>query len=130
MLFLKILSMLWPFIKEVALGDKTVMETFRTNKMKFVGIAIIVASLGLNYFAVSKIITISRDHIALMKKYKAMESSKKSPLTAEVEVKQQVPTPTPVVPEQPNASVSHDFARHARLKSHLDAIRAREEKDE
>lgn len=130
MLFLKILSMLWPFIKEAVLGDKTVMETFRTNKMKFVGVFIIIASLGLNYFVVSKIIFISREHIALLKKYKAMESSKKSPITNDIEVKEESPIPVAAKPPAVAPVPSLDAARHARLQAHMAAIRNREAKEE
>jgi hypothetical protein len=131
MLFMKIMSLLWPFIKEVVLGEKTVLETFKTNKKKLFGIALIIASIGLNYFAVSKVIVVSREYITLMKKYKALESSKQSPITNGLEVRQEIPSaPTAPMPDVKKPELTAEDQRHARLRARLNAIKEREEKNE
>lgn len=63
----KVLAWLWPFIKEMVLGDKTFKEALDDNKKKVLLIILIFVSLGLNLFLVPRVVVISSNFLALEK---------------------------------------------------------------
>lgn len=89
----KLISFLFPFIKEMVLGEKTVRDALKTNKMKVVVLVIIMLSFILNVYFLPKLIRISADYVRLERKYKALEGGEKKV--------SDVPTPKPA--EQPPA---------------------------
>lgn len=60
---------LWPFLKELVLGDKTVREAIRTNKMRVFVLLLIVCSFLVNFNAVPRLWEISASYVKLEKKY-------------------------------------------------------------
>jgi hypothetical protein len=61
----KFLSFLFPFIKEMVLGDKTVKEALKTNKTRVLVLVLILASFAMNFWLVPKIIRISAYAVSL-----------------------------------------------------------------
>lgn len=144
----KILTTIWPFIREMFFGNKTMAEIIKDNKFRVLMLAIITASMTLNYFLTSRTVAISRDYLVLKAEYEALKSSKKTPVTHSQEVKQPVP-PSPsiiVAPPLPTTMVSpptshaakhaspkrrdDSAARYQKLQKTLADIKAREENEE
>lgn len=67
----KVLAFIWPFIKEMVLGDKTLKEAIQDNKTKVLFAGIVMLSFALNFFAVTRLVVISKDFVVLQKKYTA-----------------------------------------------------------
>ena len=80
MLVFKILTMLWPFIKEMLFGQKTVAQILKEHK----GLVVVVVITGLllmtNMFLMKRIVAISHDYITLQKKYAQLESAQNHPV--------------------------------------------------
>lgn len=79
MLFVKTIRFLWPFLKEMFLGDKTLKEALRSHLGRVLIIALFLISLGLNFVLVPRLLEISyahvalkRDHVQLQKHYNAL----------------------------------------------------------
>jgi len=77
----KILTMLWPFVRELLFGQKTPRQIVREHKIMVVVVAFLAASLVMNVFITQRLVAISHDYIALQKKYKALEGSRQHPVT-------------------------------------------------
>jgi hypothetical protein len=60
---------LWPFIKGVVLGEKSVKEAVKDHKIRVVGIVVIVLAIAMHFFLIPKLIKISADYLELEKKY-------------------------------------------------------------
>ncbi|MDR3392327.1 MAG: hypothetical protein P4L77_11395 [Sulfuriferula sp.] len=69
----KLISMLFPFIKEMVLGEKTVREAFKTNKMRVFMLGLIMFVFFGFAFTLPKLIRISADYVMLEKKYNTLE---------------------------------------------------------
>lgn len=69
---LNFLKFLWPLIKELVLGEKSFKDALRTNKMRASLIILIFVSIITNFFAIPRIVSITRDHLELVKKYEAL----------------------------------------------------------
>jgi hypothetical protein len=98
---LKFITMIFPFIREMILGEKTLLEALKTNKLKVLLLAAIMASFALNVMAIPKLISISdhyvrlRDRAMQMEKINAQLQSDKDSLSAQYRACQKVP-PVPV----------------------------------
>mgnify|MGYP003514152829 CR=1 FL=1 len=73
MWLIKTLSFLWPFIKEMIFGNKTVAESVKANKIKSLFFFVAVLSLVLNLILFQRLIVIGKDHIDFVKEIKAKE---------------------------------------------------------
>lgn len=73
----KLLTFLFPFIKEMILGEKTIKEALKTNKMRVFLIGLILLSFFLNMFTIPKLVRISADYVILDRKYKELEDKYK-----------------------------------------------------
>lgn len=69
-MWLKAVVFIWPFLKELLLGERTLKEAVRSNKVRLITIGVILLSVALNFFLLPRLVTITRDHLELMKKYK------------------------------------------------------------
>jgi hypothetical protein len=69
MVVFKVFILLWPFIKEMVLGDKSLMHALRNNKKKVLFILTIFMSIGLNFIVTYKLVELSKDYLALTNKY-------------------------------------------------------------
>ena len=67
MWIIKLLGFIWPFIKEMVLGDKTVAEAVATNKIKTLLISIGILSLLLNLLLVQRLVVLGKNHIENLK---------------------------------------------------------------
>lgn len=156
MWILKVLAFLWPFIKEMVLGDKTLKEAIKDNKKKVLLALMILASIGLNFFAISRLVVVSKDFVVLQKKHvaatksieeltAAMEKSIKTgepvaaihdasdkpntpdEVAAEVPVKKPKPAPVKVV-KKSRVKDNANTDRYSKMKDHFDKIKEQEEK--
>lgn len=66
---LKVLAFLWPFLKELVLGKKTVKQAIKTNKWKVFLLCLISTSFVVNLLAVPRLLAIANDYVKLNKKY-------------------------------------------------------------
>lgn len=111
----KLITFLFPFIKEMVLGEKTIREALRTNKMRVFLIGLILLSFFLNIVLVPKLVRISADYVILDRKYKELEEKytafqksshpvsapahePEKPPPKKEEKEQPAPDPTPVAP--------------------------------
>lgn len=69
----KLIAFLFPFVKEMILGEKTIREAIRTNKMRVFLIGLILLSFFLNIVFIPKLVKISADYVILDRKYKEMD---------------------------------------------------------
>lgn len=86
MLMWRTITLLWPFLKELFLGKKTLREALKTNKGRVFVIMAIIGSVVMNIWLVPNIIRISADYVELKHKYETLRSD--PPVTA--------PAPDPV----------------------------------
>lgn len=77
MSLVKILMFIWPFIKEMVLGDRSVGEAARENKMKLLLTVVLTASIGLNIFSVHRLWTLSQQYLDLRKEYATLDAKYK-----------------------------------------------------
>jgi hypothetical protein len=151
----KILLFIWPFIKEMVLGKKTMKEAIKDNKRKVAIAFVIVASLGLNMVTLTRLWTLSAQYVDLQKRYTFVDKKMTETTAAfnELRKKQGLPPTTPhdavaqevkpdskPLPEPPKKPRSEKFAQPAavdtqaavrakKLREHFDKIKKREETD-
>lgn len=144
-------TLLWPFVKEMVLNGKTIVEAFKENKRRVFFAFFVMGCFLANMVLVSRIVAISREHVVLQEKYSALfEASKQNPKHSGLEVKQNkeppkiaaiavpsevdVPDNTPVKPKPSKTSGKKsqqhaaDDERFDRLQATFDRIREREQK--
>lgn len=68
MMLLKLFGFVWPYIKELVLGDRSIRHALRYNKFRMTVIGLIFLSIGLNFFAVPKVFTLSARIVDMQKK--------------------------------------------------------------
>ena len=107
MWLIKTLSFLWPFIKEMVFGNKTVAESVKANKIKSLFFFVAVLSLVLNLILFQRLIVIGKDHIDFVKEMKTKEEST-IPITPPV-------IPEKEIPKQPSVTV---LKKETTLKGH------------
>lgn len=94
----KLITFLFPFVKEMLLGEKTIREALKTNKMRVFLIGLILLSFFLNMTVIPRMIRISADYVLLDRKYKDLEEGKSVA----------TPAPKPVQPpKQPEKKPEH-----------------------
>ncbi len=147
MSFFKILPFIWPFVKELMLGNKTLAEAFKDNKKKVLMTLIIMLSFALNIFVIPKLITISGQHILLQREHDKLQASLKdqhntSPIQGGKAIASLEDPPRRVAQEdEPQHPVSSDKTartsksdsaadRAAKMRQHFDDIRRQEEKEQ
>lgn len=144
--FVKILTFLWPFVKELTLGDKTLLEALKTNKKKVFFAAVVMLSFAINIFVVPKLVAISNSHVILQREHDALKAKCDAPKTSPVkggttthevvvvpkhEPEKTVETLPPVSPPK-DAHKSKPVVpsdRINRLRSTFDEIRKQEEQE-
>jgi hypothetical protein len=142
MLIFRIIGFLWPFLKEMILGDKTLKEALKSHKGRVLLIAGIILSVCINFFAIPRLVDISSKYVLLKREYESLqwdmkEMIKPPPADAVGPAKPAVPVapvappleiPQPVKPEiKPTPPPNTD--RYRKTKETFDRIRAREEKE-
>jgi outer membrane biosynthesis protein TonB len=150
---IKVLVFIWPFIKEMVLGDKSVGEAAKDNKMKVLIAFIMIASIGLNMFTINRLWAISQNYLDLRKEYATLaEQSHKPPKVekpapaqptvpvAQNDPKFEDPPPPPPKkgkksskdkkePQPPPTTDSETADRYKKLREDFEKIKKREEKD-
>lgn len=71
------LRLLWPFLKEMLLGDKTLSEAIKTNKMRVLLLFLILGSFAMNLFVVPRVFDISSQYVELEKEHKKLVDATK-----------------------------------------------------
>ena len=71
-LTMKVLRFLWPFIREMVLGEKTLKQAVKTNKGRVFIIGVIFASFVTNFYIIPKVWSISSDYLELKKNYEIL----------------------------------------------------------
>lgn len=66
---IKVLMFLWPFLKEMILGPKSVGQAIQTNKMKVLTLGVVLISFMLNFFMIPRLVAISSDYLTAKKEY-------------------------------------------------------------
>jgi hypothetical protein len=69
MFLVKTLAFIWPFLKEMFLGDKTLKEAIKTNKMRVVIAVGILLSIAFNFVALPRLVTLTYDYVNLKRKH-------------------------------------------------------------
>lgn len=69
---MSVLKLLWPFLKEMLLGDKTVGEALKTNKMRVLLLFLILGSFGMNLLVAPRLYAISSQYIELEREHKQL----------------------------------------------------------
>lgn len=141
MLVLRTITLLWPFLRELFLGRKTLREAMRTHKGRCFAIVVILGSFAYNTWSTQKLISISKGYVELKQKYNAVVTTDKGKLAPPEEVdhlkdeverlrqenqrlKPKAPTaPAPVT--QTTVAVPDD--RYNTILQRLDTIKTREE---
>lgn len=72
-----ILRFLWPFLKEMFLGDKTLTQALRTNKLRLFLLFAIIGSIGMNIWLTPRLFDISTQFIQLKVDHKKLEDDSK-----------------------------------------------------
>lgn len=135
----KILTFLWPFIKELVLGEKTVRQAIRSNRWKLVLTIVICISFVVNLLAVPRLVVMANDYVKLNKKYELQTTvikdlnDKVTKLEIELKSKPTVPKEEPPstvtvhgkrVPKAPKSNV---VDTKDSVKNHFDKIKEKEE---
>lgn len=146
MSFFKLLTYIWPFVKELMLGDKTLVEAFKTNKKKVFMTVIIMLSFAINIFIIPKLLTISGQHVILQREHEKLraqhlEMKDTSPIkggktVAAVEdpplqeaVEEETQVPVSISKPARKGKVSQPDDRVVKMREHFDAIRRQEERE-
>ena len=148
---IKILLFIWPFVKEMVLGDKSLRQAMKDNKRKVAIAFFIIASLALNMVTLTRLWTLSAQYLELEKRQSV--SVKKKPnvptpvsrthdtqgrppkqqdLVELKEPNRPVIVPDPVPPKKPRLVKSSKSRQQAalrakKLKESFDKIKKREE---
>jgi hypothetical protein len=69
MTFIKTILFIWPFLKEMVLGNKSLAEAVKTNKLRVLFMALIVLSIGMNFFTVTRLVGLSLDYVTLKREH-------------------------------------------------------------
>ena len=80
MWIIKLIGFIWPFIKEMVLGDKTVAETVHANKIKTLLLFIGGLSFLLNFIMVQRLVVLGKKHIEQKQQVKKIEKPCPPPL--------------------------------------------------
>lgn len=75
---LKFISMIFPFIRELILGEKTLAQAVKTNKFKVLLIVLIMGSFALNFWITPKVISITDRYVTLRDRYVNLEQENKN----------------------------------------------------
>ena len=67
-MFFKTIEMIWPFIREMVIGDKSLLDALKYNKKRVLLVILIFVSIGTNFFSIHRLITISQQYIVLNNK--------------------------------------------------------------
>lgn len=95
MTFIKTIAFIWPFLKEMVLGSKSLSEAMKTNKLRVAFIAMIVLSIGMNFFTVTRLVVVSLDYIKLKREHEKVVGV----------TRPKKPTETPPTPVEQSAVV-------------------------
>lgn len=86
MLAWRFVTFMWPFLRELVIGKKTIAEAAKSHTGRLILLIFILSSFGLNGWAVPKVIAISKKYLTLEKSYNKLseESSKQAPSVQEI----------------------------------------------
>lgn len=68
------LRLLWPFLKEMFLGDKTVGQALKTNKMRVLLLFLVLGSFAMNFFVLPRTYEISAQYVELERAHKKLKA--------------------------------------------------------
>lgn len=105
----KLIAFIFPFIKEMVLGEKTVRQALKTNKMKVLILGVIMLSFLMNMMLVPKYVKLAANYVGLEKKYKALQNGPvKPPVLVPAEKPKEVPPSPAASNENKEPTVSSD----------------------
>jgi hypothetical protein len=135
----KILTFLWPFIKELVLGEKTVRQAIKSNRWKLVLTIVICISFVVNLLAVPRLVVMANDYVKLNKKYELQTTVIKDLNDKVTKLEIELKTKPPVPKEEPPSTVTVHGKRLPKppkttttdtkdsVKNHFDKIKEKEE---
>jgi hypothetical protein len=100
-IFFKLIPYIWPFLREMVLGNKPILKAVRDNKKKLLFLALILFSFGMNFVMLPRLVSMSMQYIALEKKHNELEAKYKAVSTLPKPTKEVKPEPRPIVEEIP-----------------------------
>lgn len=87
---------LWPFLKEMILGDRSLKEAIKHHKWRVLLLGTVILSIVLNFLTIPRLLSLAHDHVELKRKYATL--LKQHWPSADVSVE-----PTWETPQQPPA---------------------------
>lgn len=69
-----LLRLLWPFLKEMFLGDKTLTQAIRTNKTRVLLLFLVLGSFAMNLFVLPRTYEISAQYVELERAHKKLKA--------------------------------------------------------
>jgi hypothetical protein len=145
-IFLKVLPYIWPFIREMVLGRKSILAALRDNKKKVLFISLVLFSFCLNFLTIPRLLSLSAQYVALEKRYKDVQthpasvgSTVKHPTANGVEQKVHIKEPPHVavietvekkpIPSKKKKKVIVSDPNVNQIKEQFEKIRSREENE-
>lgn len=149
-MWLKALKFLWPFFKELFLGDLSLKQAVQNHKLRVLGLGMVLMSVSLNMFTIPRLVTITRQHLELIRDYQELAVKSAMPVAEPYDAPapfQPVPlVPDPVVtekvekpvkpakhPKHPKASAptssNIDEEQYYKVRQHFEYLK-KEENDE
>jgi hypothetical protein len=114
---------IWPFLRELVLGEKTLKQAVQSNKIRVLAIGIIFLSLALNFFALPRLVSITNEYLTLSKKYKDVAEQLK-----ELQDKKNLPHPPVATPPEAHPPADSTPApRHPMIPAPQPAGKSKEE---
>ena len=74
MILLKVLKMLWPFIKEMIIGKNSLRYAVRKNRIRVIFFFLVIFSFVINWIAIPKLVIISANYIKLEQELKTTKN--------------------------------------------------------
>lgn len=60
---------LWPFLKEMILGDRSLKEAIKHHKWRVLLLGTVILSIVLNFLTIPRLLSLAHDHVELKRKY-------------------------------------------------------------
>jgi len=133
----KILTMLWPFVKEMLFGQKKAGQILTEHKAMVAMMVLIVASVALNAFLIKRVVGISQEYLILKKHVKEVESAP-IPIKEKKEIPAMITPPRQSNDSHPEVKVTpvvvtpkkkRDARRYRQLQNSFTTIQEREGKE-
>lgn len=108
-MYWKVAIFIWPFLKEMLLGETTVKEAVQNNKIRVLAIGVIFLSLALNFFTVPRLVTITNEHLGMVRSAAALEKELKELRELKAKTSCRAPVAPAMVPEPERKTIVNPY---------------------